>query len=454
MINAPSTESRILSKIAPQFLHALDCSTWKWCILHSYENGLNLDSDIDIAISRDGFRQLDSFLLTTCREDTRVVQRIDHEHTARYYVIYGRSADSSGYLKLDFCTDYRRNGRTFLRIEDLLRDLQKHDNLSAPRPAIQAVYMLVKKILKGDLPQDKLHRIRSLYRVDSGQFTTILRRLWDPAASTQILRSMADTSSTITANEIGRLRHSLLTNTARTNPFNPLTYWIREAQRLARRLLTPSGYVVVLLGPDGTGKSTLAKNLSIKLVSAFRRSSILHWRPGLFPNLGRFLGTAQSGTTVNPHSKSLHGRLFSIAVLIYYWLDFVIGYWVRIYPQKARSSFIVFDRYFPDFIVDPTRYRLKISPRIAMLLYRLIPAPDFTVVLAPDVGTIRSRKQELPLKELLRQSQAFNKVLSGLPNSVTIGETLGEQQLCRHVEDMICDRLHRRFLHRHFRNSG
>ena len=60
--------------------------------------------------------------------------------------------------------------------------------------------------------------------------------------------------------------------------------------RVMRRLGRPTGLLVSVVGPDGTGKTTLADGLESTANGLFRGTRRLHLSPGVLPPPGRLLG--------------------------------------------------------------------------------------------------------------------------------------------------------------------
>ena len=191
---------------------------------------------------------------------------------------------------------------------------------------------------------------------------------------------------------------------------------IRSFGRLADRIRQPTGLTVVVVGPDGAGKSSLASSLIDQCGVFFWKTRHLHWRPGLLPRLGAMLGRPRVDTDA-PHSPIPHGPTMSRVVLLYYWLDFLLGTWLKLRPLQSRSTLIVLERGWWDILVDPRRYRLQVSDRLISMLGRLLPTPDLTLLLDAPPSLFLQRKQELPSTELERQSKKCRELVVRLPHS-------------------------------------
>jgi thymidylate kinase len=156
------------------------------------------------------------------------------------------------------------------------------------------------------------------------------------------------------------------------------------------------GGVVVIAGPDGTGKSTLSASLVDALRSGVR---IIHHRPGILP-------ARVEGTVTDTRARPPYGRLLSVLKALYIWIDFRVGWWLRVRPY-LRRGWVVIERGWPDLLVDPLRYRLKGVDGLVQFLGRFAPMPDLCVVLEAPVATLLGRKQELAADELSRQTRAW-----------------------------------------------
>jgi hypothetical protein len=178
---------------------------------------------------------------------------------------------------------------------------------------------------------------------------------------------------------------------------------------------TRPGLYLVLAGPDGSGKSTLAKLIIEGASGAFSEQLHLHWRPGVLPRLGSLFGRSE-GDVAQPHSKPPHSPIVSTGMILYYWLDFLFGSWIRIKPGRRRNGLVLMERGWWDFAIDPLRYRLASFPSLIMLLGRVLPKPDVVLILEARPETLLKRKQELPANELARQLQGWRDIR--FPSSV------------------------------------
>ena len=177
------------------------------------------------------------------------------------------------------------------------------------------------------------------------------------------------------------------------------------------------GLFVVLLGPDGSGKSTVVTNISKICNSDYNDVWRFHWRPGLLPKLSRnkavqdIKNCNESG---KPPATSKYGFGLSLLRYLYYLSDFVVGYWLIVRPKRRKGFLILGERWYYDVIVSPERYGFALPKWLISIGSVVVPNPDLTVLLEADPVAIHQRKPELSTEHIRSQ---LDKLASLLPDS-------------------------------------
>lgn len=203
-----------------------------------------------------------------------------------------------------------------------------------------------------------------------------------------------------------KLRWAVLLTSLHRSPFGTFKAILLLNLKRCQRLLMPPGYSVAVLGADGSGKSTVISMIDTVLSQALHnRVRYEHLRPNLLPSIAGLFGRpGVTGPVTAPHASKPSGFMGSLARLLYYSLDYLLGYWFKIYPALVkRPTLYVFDRYYYDYLVDPRRSRICLPRWIIKTIGFFIPQPDLILCLGTDPRVIHARKPELPIEEVERQ---------------------------------------------------
>jgi len=199
----------------------------------------------------------------------------------------------------------------------------------------------------------------------------------------------------------------------------------------ARLHIERRGLWVVLMGPDGAGKSAVIEGLANGRSTGFRGCTTYHLRPTFRQ------GGSSLSANADPHGQTARGTLISVVKLLYLLIANWLGYLLAVRPQLSNGKLVLFDRYFTDCLVDPMRYRLPIScRRVTELIGSLIPQPDLYVVLDAPGSVLQERKREVTLAESERQRTDYAARFEKLPNVAMV-------DAARPLADMVADVLDR-----------
>jgi len=192
--------------------------------------------------------------------------------------------------------------------------------------------------------------------------------------------------------------------------------------------------IIAIVGPDGVGKSTLISYCQSILKKKQINVIVRHWRPGLLPNLGAYVGKKEPNS--GPITPRRNKGNLNILRLFYYGIDFWMGFFLKdvSFKSKKESKLILYDRHAIDMSVDPIRYGLS-SDKYTLFFAKNIPEPDYIIVLYDDVNNIYNRKKELQPSEIYDQLEKWklhlqngmiNRVLYLTGNKINDGKELAE----------------------------
>ncbi|WP_333840209.1 DapH/DapD/GlmU-related protein [Pelomicrobium sp.] len=429
---------------------ALEQAEIPYCVVGDSRGYLEaIESDLDLVVSQEAFQKIPRLLARFCREqDVRLVQWIQHEQTAIYFVlVWTDTAGKPCYLALDVCSDYYRAGRRLLAADEILagRRLEldgagEPKGFYVPSPAVQFIYYLLKKIDKGNLEDHHGEYLSERWRQDPDRARVLLERFWLTGGNAQRLACAAESNDwSAVRGDLPALRRALHRAVPRS-----FASMLGELHRKVVRVLQPTGALVVFLGPDGSGKSSVIEQVLADLAPAFRKTYRFHLRP-------RALGSGNTtfARVTTPHASPPRGTLGSAAKLLYLALDHLVGYALVVRSLITRSTLVVFDRYYHDLLVDPGRYRHGGRLTLARWLARLVPRPDLWVLLDVPAEVAQARKAEVPAAESARQRRAYIELTARLANAIVIDAAQALPTVVADAEAAVLDVLERRVERRH-----
>jgi thymidylate kinase len=163
------------------------------------------------------------------------------------------------------------------------------------------------------------------------------------------------------------------------------------------------GRFVILVGPDGVGKTTVARAI---IEHHTGPTAYFHFLPPVWGSLARTpdldCRPPVSKGTVNGSRVLGWCRLLRNAARC--WLAYV----TTVRPALRRNCVVVGDRWMYGYLVQPHALKFHGPELLARVVLCLLPRPHLVVNLAAPPHLIRARKQELTLTEIERELFAWS----------------------------------------------
>jgi thymidylate kinase len=436
MKNELMENKQILSSTAPEskFLHelfyGLNEANIGYTIMRNYESlpwsvG---ESDLDILISPHDELEVRAILLRSIIRAYGAA--IGCSSTLGFFKVFTfgcnpHTANSWWGVRVDVNVGYNFKGAAAIDLGKIFNFQTTHNGIKVLEPGFAAVLGMLKEFLNNSLMPER-------YQVKAAQAVQADWQLLSSALSPMgekslvLLRQMilAGSGEADVPKQSRFLRWALVSHAFRGTPVAFIRNRFLHEWGKVRRYLRPSGAIVAVLGVDGVGKSTVINSIKSVLEDATHGAlEIKHLRPGLLPPLARLKGKQiqQEGLVTDPHGSKSSGRFVSLLRISYLMADYVLGYWLVVRPIIAKCPAIVlFDRYAYDMALDPRRFRIGLPDRLVRWFTRIAPNPDLIICLHGDPAVIVARKQELPLEEVERQTEALLEFAKHDPRAVLV----------------------------------
>lgn len=409
---APGESAAVNSRsLLAEIFAVLDQQGVPYCVMGNYENlpdEVATDVDLLLATHTAGNLTRVATMLASATH-ARILQAQQHR-TGCTFTFCRVQGSKTEIFDLDLSHTCGDRGVVWVSNNELFAKRQRHPNgFWVATPAHAFAYYLAKRAGKACFSTMQVERLRGWMEADRAGCGAWMAQWFSPA----LISAVEGFVSTSDSNALQLRSRDIARQLRRGSVVSRPRWQVSQAIRLFRRFLSPIGFSVVFLGPDGCGKSTVGKHALSTVLRAFRGLDHYHLRP-------RRSNRSPSASVTDPYGKAARSLFQSLAKLGYFWFEYTAGYLRVVRPALVRNRLVAFDRYYCDLIADPRRYRFGAPIGLARLVGRLIPQPHLYVILDAPAEVLQARKQEVSLEQSAQQRQAYLGIARSLPNAVII----------------------------------
>jgi len=411
-----------------------------YCIQNKYEMLPEENpSDIDMFYRNASEQDLDTIVVEICKKAQLIVTQKIATGCYQFAYILSLLDKEDFHVQLDF---YRELSNTkFPHVfypNSFLDRKRKYKSYFVPSLGDEINYQFIRRTMKNDMSKKHLMEIYQLYCKDQDSANEILEEYWGAEAACLLQNIVIDTDTELFNNNYSVFHDVLMRQSRRNSDLNAKWRQIKFSlfNTLPQRIFNPVGMSIALLSPDGGGKSTILQALTNSCSGVFSVKN-KYFRPRLLKNVGHYNlihPTEETGANPNPHGQKPNDKLKSFIRFMFYNFDFMLGYFLLIYPSKIQKNLVIFDRYYYDYYVDIYRYHYSFGKWVPHFFSFMIPDLDLMFVLDAPAKVLYTRKQELPLHELERQCTEYRK-LAKKKNVKLI-------DVNRNIQDIVADITH------------
>ena len=378
------------------------------CVLSIDTNGdIQSDTDIDLITSAKSTKKTVRLILKTI-EDTDWKSVNFFWHGGGGIQLYLTNEEE--HIILDIYDKFWLNDKLKITFNKNF-EIIKHKNFYIPAPECEFTYLLLKRFSKNSIEERHYNRLFQLIKKIKSTEHPFFKNIYNTIGKNNLIKIIDELKQEkkLSIEKINEYYFLI-----KRNRFEKIITFIKDIHRFIFRVTNPTGAFISFLGTDGSGKSSIINKLLPDIDWIFRKNKIIHFRPAVLDK------KSENIIVSNPHANQPRSKIISILKLIYYYLDFLIGYIKIVKPNLIGSSLLIFDRYFYDIIVDPLRYRYGASNLLVEALSKIVPKPNIVFILNSSEDILYKRKQELSIDELKRQIHAYNSLSKKISKSILI----------------------------------
>jgi thymidylate kinase len=386
------------------FFKKLNSSGLKYCVLRNYKElpASVGTSDLDILINKDGVKSFYYVLDQVLKNVSGKIIIQYGDLTPRICIVCKNGSEWYG-IQIDVhegVLPYRTSG--MFPVESVFGKASKYNDVWVADDSDADLIAFLKEILNNKKCEEQYFKDSKIaWAKNKQEYLVVLSSIYSELFLNRMETVMSGDFDPLKVKALALIGRKDLTKGWRRKYVG-----IISGLKKSYRFLRTPGFTIAFLGTDGAGKTTIIDSLSPSLNRSVHNALFYeHMRPNVLPNIAQIFGRKKmDGPVTNPHAKEASGILGSLLRLFYYSLDYVVGYWVKVYPVLVRKSSIwIFDRYFYDYLLDPKRARINLPVPFIKFIRVFIPKPDLILCLWTDPKEIYERKPELPLYEIEEQ---------------------------------------------------
>ena len=395
------------------------------CILRDYETLPDLiGHDLDLAVVPSDYAKFEECIEQLITKYSLSCVRLDKRSDYYSYAII-ISPTLDGILKIDVWSELRWRGLNWMDIEKVVSCSIGWKGMKVAAPEHRTIIRIWKDLIfTGKIPDRAKKRVLSEVEQSHDEVEKIALQYLGETLGMKLISSITDQNWQGVADLSKAIRKKLLRKHIKIN----ITDFVDAicgmsvfAYSYIKKILRPNGKLVVLIGPDGSGKTTLANKLLETLPRLlFAEGHYIYSRFCIIPELKSFFSsgiTEKLGGDKKVQAKKRLSLMRSTIMILYYSLDFALGNFKMIF-WKSRGHIVVTDRYYYDYYMQP---HWKNMPRWLLRFCEItVPKPDMILFLYCQPDIIHKRKPELGVEEIARQQNTVKSLAFRLKPTIQI----------------------------------
>ncbi len=444
-MHLPDIENQTCEFIS-HFLAKLGEDKIKYCILKNYDSlPEKVGNDIDMWVEDGGQEQFQRRLLETGR--CLGWDLIEYSPRLKYDYFFVKNNDGQPeIIHIDCWSSVNWRGINYLDDRAFSETLLLHKKgFYIPSPGLESSILLLKDLIYQKKILEKYRkRIFCLFNKEPEVFSKYIEASFTKRAAKFVLEKVKNKKWQELEGQTNFLRWALF----RKVLFKRHLFYLRDTVmfiwgRMKKYFFPKTGVLLVLLGPDGSGKSTIAEHIlrSEIIRKLFMKKMYFHRQFDFLPPLRKYFSLFTKSKANHPPAPlqtKTFGMFRAMVYPLYYGISYFLGH-PLVWKQKACAGLMIFDRYFYDYLMQ--RELMKCPKWLIFWIAKLIPKPDILIYLRTQPEIIYDRKQELTMDEIQRQNEVCEKFTADFPGGFSIEASCTVEKIINQIEWLIVEKI-------------
>lgn len=401
--NAATNENPQLTRMLRSLAHDLESSGVQYCVLNGGDDLVkNPPEELFVAVHGNEITAFEGVL--TMSPELRVVQMTSPAAGEFRFVVAYDGDSKIEFFAINAMIDFRARGHIFFSADDLMEGSSRRDAFNTAAPEIELGWLLVKYCCEGMFPPEVSARLQQIAYEDDEGARNSATDIFGVDCGRKVVRRLLASDDAGLNSLCGEMREWLYYEVFKLDPMNQFWFWTDELSRAWQTWKNPAGFWVALHGAEGTGKSTLMRQLSEQMKTALGKTQNHYLRPQMF-------GGKRTNEGDSPDRGPRLGPILSLGKLTGFAIDYILGYWTTVRPTLVSSGLVLFKRYFDDLMADPRKFNFGASPWWLRWTRSIIPQPNVHILLEAPSDELLARKPNISKRELERQRDGYRDVL-------------------------------------------
>lgn len=444
--------NKFCGNVLIEYLKELKHNKIAYFILRNHQ-GLpfeNTAKDIDIVIEPKQIKAACQLLRKVFLNND--LEYYDEFRTSKMICMHGMSMKSNTGIHIDLLQGLNIKGYELEKFDRMLEHTEDYRGIVVLEDKYEAFWLYICKLFGQKKPIVKLdyqEKIKFLLKNNSDFFIEELSKRVSKSYLQRVKSLILAKNYDAIIKDSKLLNKEIKKNVRRTRPIKTLSDNIQFLlEKLDRIVFRYNKYsrTIGMIAPDGAGKSSLLEEIKNSLNYYYvseDKCRFYHFRPTIVPNLNevgkKIKITKESIAETDREQIRQSGPVISLIRIIYYSMDYIVGWRKQIRADVHYDKYSVFDRYSYDMIVDPKRSKIKLPYWVRRFFVALTPKPKVMFCLIANPETIYRRKQELSLKEIERQLGEYKKLKKIYPDIYFLDAEKSINVLCDEAMKILLD---------------